>query len=134
MKFSNYKTVNITEIAELERAKKGKGYPPGCTLIALSVTKGQVEYRENSGEVDTRWAVVIPKDGNEPKYIYYSIMQAFPEYLRKWKTGINLQFDNLRYLKVGLHEKAEQQEIVDIMEMTDKKIERERERAEFFRR
>ena len=32
----------ITEVAEVERAVKGKVYPAGCTLIALSATRTRI--------------------------------------------------------------------------------------------
>ena len=41
----------ITEVAEVERAVKGKVYPAGCTLIALSATKPEPEYAPDSGEI-----------------------------------------------------------------------------------
>ena len=46
----------ITEVAEVERAVKGKVYPAGCTLIALSATKPEPEYAPDSGEIETRYA------------------------------------------------------------------------------
>lgn len=34
----------LSEIATVERAKKGKLYPKHSTIIQISATKGQIEY------------------------------------------------------------------------------------------
>lgn len=123
--FSNYRVVRLQEVAAIERAEKGKLYPEGCTLIALSATKGQVEYSEEGREIDSRWAVVIPHEGNNPKYIYHSIVRSFPEFLEKYKTGINLQIKVLDYLEIAVHQISEQNEVVKMLEIVEEKQKKE---------
>lgn len=97
----------ITEIAEVERAVKGKIYPAGCTLIALSATKPEPEYKHAGGEIDTRYAVIIPEK-IEPEYLFEAVKWALPEFLYKHRTGINLQFSELKHLKVTVVSKENQ--------------------------
>lgn len=128
MDFSNYQIVRLRDAAEVERAQKGKIYPEGCTLIALSATKGQVEYMPREGEVDSRWAVVIPHEGNIQKYIYYSIKRSFPEFSEKYITGINLQMENLNHLEIALHQIEIQREVVRMLETVEQKEKKEEQK------
>lgn len=123
--FSNYRKIRLQEVATIERAEKGKLYPEGCTLIALSATRGQVEYSAEGGEIESRWAVVVPGEGNDPKYIYHSITRSFPEFLEKYKTGINLQMEVLDFLEIALHPIREQKEIVRMLEIVEEKQKKE---------
>lgn len=116
----------LKEVAQIERAQKGKIYPAGCTLIALSAAKGDVEYLEEAGEVETRFAVVIPDSRIVlAKYLYISINQYFAEFLHKHRTGINLQFSELEYFKIGVHDMKTQKEIICSIENTNTLIEKE---------
>lgn len=128
MDFSNYRIVRLCDTAEIERAQKGKVYPEGCTLIALSATKGQVEYMPCEGEVDSRWAVVIPHEGNVGKYIYHSVSRSFPEFLEKYMTGINLQMENLNHLEIALHPIEIQREVVRMLETVEQKEKKEEQK------
>ena len=112
------KEVTITDIAEIERAKKGKIYASGCSCIALSATKGEIEYMKEDGYIDTRYAVIIPdlKKIN-PNYLYIALTHYFPEFLRKHRTGINLQFEELQFLKIRMSERNQQDEIVNLFNM-----------------
>ena len=98
----------IAEVAEVERAIKGKIYQAGCTLIALSATKPEPEYAPDSGEIDTRYAVIMPKR-IEPEYLFEAVKWALPEFLYKHRTGINLQFSELKHLKVTVVSRENQQ-------------------------
>ena len=48
MDFHDYKIVKLTDIANIERAVKGKIYPEGSIKIQLSATKGAVEFQNNA--------------------------------------------------------------------------------------
>lgn len=129
--FSNYKMVRLIDVADVERAQKGKVYPAGSILIALSATKGQVEYVDLDSEIESRWAVAVPKTGCESKYLYYSILTEFPRFIHIHKTGINLQMDELKYLRIHIHPPEIQKKIehyFSIIEQMEKKEEQEVER------
>lgn len=133
-KLNNHSKVNIFDVADIERALQGKIYPAGSTLIALSATRGQVEYMPEAGYVETRYAVVVPKVVCVPYYLFLVIQEAFPEYLSKYMTGINLQFDNLKYLEVEWHKDVEAQAYIsEMMRQADDavdKVQQEIERLE----
>lgn len=119
------KNVLLPEIAKISRAK-GEEYPIGTILIALSATKGQVEYLRKPQMVDPRWAVVSIISEDEPAYIYHNIQMAFPSFLHWAKTGINLQFEVLSELRLELHTHIPTQRfIVKMMELADEAVERE---------
>ena len=131
--FSNYKTVRLSDIADIERAKRGKVYPVGCTLIELSATSERIRYLEAEEEVDARYAVIISHYAHEPKYIYYSIQRAFPRFLHEWKTGLNLKFENLQYLSIAVHPIEVQREIVKEIRVVEQKQEKEEKQIAFFK-
>lgn len=130
---SNYTQKNITEVAELERAKKGKIYPKGCTLIQLSATKGQIVYLDKASEVDTKYAVIIPKKGILSKYLYITIEQSFPEFFHKNKSGLNLVFERLNDLEVNVHHTELQPYAVKVVSKVEEITEREIKRLEAFK-
>ena len=118
----------ISDIAQVERAKNGKIYPAGCTLVALSATKGEVEYLEEGGKVETRYAVIIPDEQVVlGRYLHCALCYIFPEFLHKHRTGINLQFDELRFLKVAVHSLEDQRKFVEELEQIDRRIKQEDE-------
>ena len=133
IRFDDYKVMYIDEIAHVERARKNKVYPEGCTLIALSATKGQAELTREPGTVGARYAVVIPKEGVLPKYLFYSIQQALPRFIHEWAAGINLQMDKLQYLQVGIHPVEVQEEVVNMFETVEEKQNKEEEALRYWR-
>lgn len=100
---NDFEVRRITEIASLERARKGRIYPARSTLIELSAIHDGVAYLEKSGEVETRYCVVIANIDCVPYYLYLSISKAFPEFMYKYGAGINLQQGELKNLKVHVH-------------------------------
>lgn len=111
----------ITEVAEVERAVKGKIYPAGCTLIALSATKPEPEYAPDSGEIDTRYAVIMPQK-IEPEYLFEAVKWALPEFLYKHRTGINLQFSELKHLKITVVSRENQKAWVSAIKKLNDQI------------
>ena len=121
----------LSEVAQIERAKKGKAYPAGCSLIALSATKGEVEYLEESGEVETRYAVIVPDTQIVlGKYLHNAICYFFPEFLYRHRTGINLQFEDLKFLKISICSLADQRRFINELEEVDRRIKQENKLVE----
>lgn len=123
--YENYETKKITDVAHLERAKKNKAYKKDCILIGLSATSGEVIYKTNDGPVETKYAVIQPCLQNNPEYLYYSILEAFPEFFHQYHTGMNLQFENLKYLKIKIHPLETQREIVKGMNFISEEVSNE---------
>lgn len=125
IKLDCYDIVQITEIGSLERAKSQKTYEAGSTLIALSATRGQLEYLSETGTVSSRYAVLTPLPKYNRKYIYISMQEAFPEFIHRVMTGINLQFENLKEMQISVHNRETQDYIVSQIEMVDAQMDME---------
>lgn len=60
--------VPITDLCEVERAKAGKPYPPGTCYVTLSAANDKVSQLLDGGEIETRYAALVPREGTEPDY------------------------------------------------------------------
>lgn len=128
LNFQNYKRVNIYDIADVERAIKGKIYPAGCTLIPLSAAISTPNrMTTEAGEIESRWAVVQPKDNVNPVYLFAIIGREYPHFKAKFMTTINLQFGQLKNLEVDYHpDKSIQNTIAETLERVEDLAEKER--------
>ena len=121
------KTVNITELANIERSS-GKNYPAGCTLIQVDATNGQVLYNAEEAEVPKKYAVVTANDKVLPKYLYHMISFQADTFFRAIQTGLNIQIESLNEMKLKIHTDLEKQaEIVrypDVIEKMEAKEEK----------
>ena len=123
MDFHDYKIVKLTDIANIERAVKGKIYPEGSIKIQLSATKGAVEFQKQCGEIETKYAVVEPTININRRYLFTAIEKVFPEFYHKYITDINLQIESLDFLEVCIHNDLETQEyIAKLAELNEKEI------------
>lgn len=129
----NQKEVNLTDVANVERSKKGKIYPAGCTLIQVSATRGQLELMQEEGIVDNKFAVIIPTkiDG---EYLFNVLQITMPNFLLKYQTGININPNVLKYLKLQIHKDITIQKfVVETMHQIDKSINRTEREVESFK-
>ena len=114
------KTVNITELANIERSS-GKVYPAGCTLIQVSATNGQVLYHAEEAEIPTKYAVVTANGKVLPKYLYHMISFRADAFFHAIQTGLNIQIDSLREMKLKIHTDLEKQaEIVKYLDVIER--------------
>lgn len=118
MTLAEYRRANIYELAEIERAVKGKIYPEGCTLIPLSAaTSTPNKLTKEKGKIETRYAVVQPHTNVNPAYLFAIIEREYPHFKEKYMTTINLQFGQLKNLEVDYHpQKQTQDRIVEMLE------------------
>lgn len=110
MRWSKWKDVKLAEVATIERAKAGKVYSNGCSLIPLSAWQIEsISFLEEPTEVSGRYAVIIPNLTKVlPRYLFMCIQESAPEFEAKYVTGINLQHDILvQYFTIRLHEDFE---------------------------
>lgn len=114
------KTVNITELANIERSS-GKVYPAGCTLIQVSATRGQVLYHAEEAEVPAKYAVVTANDKVLPKYLYHMISFQAGSFIHAIQTGMNIQIDTLNDMKLKIHTDLDKQaEIVRYLDVIER--------------
>ena len=132
--------ININKICIAERAAAGKMYKAGTCYIKLSAVDEFVGQIESIGEIESRYAALEPREGINADYLYIAISRAFPEFLRRYKTTINLQFDTLRYFELDWHDDEKQQQYVvkqiaridREIEILEQKIDNEKELKKWY--
>lgn len=129
---TEHRRVNIYEIANIERAVKGKIYPAGCTLVPLSAAKSTPnQLTMEAGEIETRYAVVQPHTNVNPIYLFAIIEREYPRFKAKYMTTINLQFGELKHLNVDYHPNKETQDkIAKMLDHVEKLAETEQRAIE----
>lgn len=111
-----YKNLKLTDVATFERAKEGKLYPKGATLIQISATNGGVEFLEEKEKVGKKYAVVIPNKDVNSKYLNIVIKRNIHHFISKYKAGLNIQINDLKHIDIQLHNKDTQDMIADHIE------------------
>lgn len=83
-----------------------------------------VSLLENDGEIETKYAAVTPKVECILYYFHVAVERAFPEFVRKFATTINIQFEALKDFRLMWHyDIAEQEKVVKIIRTLDREIE-----------
>ena len=124
----DYKNLKLIDVAKYERSKEGKAYPKGCSLIQISATNGEVGYLEKEGEVDKKYAVVIPNKDINPKYLNIVIKRNIQHFISKYQAGLNIQINGLKHINIQLHNRETQNMIaehVETMEQEEENIKKE---------
>jgi hypothetical protein len=111
----NYKKFKITEVADiLGRPKKNKMYPEGCICLQVSASKGEVLYLDTSQQVDAKYVVIQPRNVI-PFYLYLMIEKAMPEFLYKYRQGLNISAHDIKHMEVVCHTDVETQALIAMM-------------------
>lgn len=115
--------IHATEICKIERAVTGKRYNAGSCYIKLSAVDDYVGQLQQPGTIDSRYAVLEQKEEINADYMYIAICRSFPEFLRKYRTTINLQFNTLKRFEIRWHDDREiQKYIVNALKTVEKEI------------
>ena len=125
--FTSCKEIKLTDIVDIERAKKGKMYDAGCVIIQVSATDGQIYVLSEVQEVETKYAVIIPKESINGYYLKVAIERELLKFLHQNQTGMNLQMDSFKALKIKLHNRETQDYLEQILKKYDDGLEKERE-------
>lgn len=104
--------ININELCTVERAVSEKIYKAGTCYIKLSAVDDFVGQIKTDSEIESRYATIEPHEDIDTDYLYIAVDRAFPEFLRRYRTTINLQLDTLRYFELDWHDDKGQQEYV----------------------
>lgn len=124
---NNTKEVKLIDIVDIERAKKGKMYDVGCVIIQVSATDGQIYVLNEIQEIETKYAVIIPKIDVNGFYLKIAIEKELPKFLHQNQTEMNLQMDSFNVLKIKLHNRETQDYLEQILKEYDDALEKERE-------
>ena len=125
--FKNYKEVKLIDIADKKKKKKGKMYDAGYVIIQVSATDGQIYVLSEVQEVETKYAVIIPKESINGYYLKVAIERELLKFLHQNQTGMNLQMDSFKALKIKLHNRETQDYLEQILKKYDDGLEKERE-------
>ena len=111
----NYKKFKITEVADiLGRPKKNQMYPEGCICLQVSASKGELLYLDTSQQVDAKYVVIQPRNVI-PFYLYLMIEKAMPEFLYKYRQGLNISAHDIKHMEVVCHTDVETQALIAMM-------------------
>lgn len=111
----NYKKFKITEVADiLGRPKKNQMYPEGCICLQVSASKGELLYLDTSQSVDAKYVVIQPRN-IVPFYLYLMIEKAMPEFLYKYRQGLNISAHDIKHMEVVCHTDVETQALIAMM-------------------
>lgn len=121
----------LTDIANVERAKKGVTYPRGTIYIQVSATHGQIKMLKEDGEIETKYATIIPKDDIYPKYFKLAIERCVGEFTARFQSNINIQMDDFNFFEIDIHDDYETQlEIASLVDAFEEAEEAENELVE----
>lgn len=91
----------LSDIAEIERAKAKKVYPPGTIIIQMSATRGQIGMLTSSGEVMTHYAAIQFIEGFNPEYMFYYLKHTAHRHFGRVQEGLNLTLENIETIPVS---------------------------------
>ena len=111
----NYKKFKITEVADiLGRPKKNQMYPEGSICLQVSASKGELLYLDTSQQVDAKYVVIKPRNVI-PFYLYLMIEKAMPEFLYKYRQGLNISAHDIKHMEILCHTDVETQALISMM-------------------
>ena len=111
----NYKKIKITEVADiLGRPKKNQIYPEGCICLQVSASKGELLYLKEAQQVDAKYVVIQPRNVI-PYYLYLIIEKAIPEFLYKYRQGLNISAHDIKHMEILCHTDVETQALISMM-------------------
>lgn len=135
----------LTEIADVERSKKGTIYPKGTIYVQISACKKGTEHIWNilseDGTIESKYAVVRMKIPCIPEYLCVALENVTLEWMHKYVgKNINISLDLFRYLVVRYHSEVREQlevlaalkPIQDEIELIKEQIAREKETKKWF--
>ena len=114
------------DIATVERAIKGKIYKMGSVFFPLSAIGDYsiVSMLMVDGEIEPRYAVATPVVACIPAYFHIAIERAFPLFVARYATTINIQKETLKEFRLLWHfDLEEQAKVVKCFSILNKEIE-----------
>lgn len=121
----NISQLRITDICNIKRTRKGEIYEAGTVYLQVSATHGQILITDHDTELEAgKYVVFIPNRKTNTKYLQITLKMSMEEFMAKYMTGINIQVEMLRFLKIWWHNNPDDQKnIVAAVEKCDQWIE-----------
>ncbi len=103
----SYKHVKLIDIANVERANK-RIYKKGTIIIQISAARrnGQEQFilLEKDTELESKYAVIVPKVKVSPEYLVVVLELAEPKWHNKYVgNNINIQIEAFNYFELDYH-------------------------------
>ncbi len=130
MNLKNWRSVKFLSVADIERSRKNIVYPAGSIKIQLSASDGQLVYMREAGQAEDKYGVISVKDPDvlDGEYLYYILEKNLPSFLAKYQSGMNINPEIFKYLKIDIHNEIEtQRAIVKVLGKMRRELEREEE-------
>lgn len=113
----NYRERRLTDIADVVRTTKGTVYPKGTIYIQVSACSKTADnpfkLLMESSELESKYAVVLPKVDVIPEYLLEVLGTAAPKWRHRYiGTNINISMDCFKFLIVTYHRERETQQYV----------------------
>lgn len=124
MKLHERHKVKLADIASIERAKPGRTYPAGTTLIQISATNGQTRYLDEPSEAEPKYAAITPTSAKIwPRYLYFIIERELPRFRHAYQTTLNIQLEAFNHMTLDVHDDIDTQHmIVGLFAQVDERI------------
>lgn len=131
MNRNRYRSISVclTDIADVDRAQKGKIYPAGTIYVQVSATPKYTDeiwhVLKQSGELPGKYAVIIPKIELIPAYLVLALTRSTAEWQAQYiGDAINISMDLFKELKIIYHPDIQAQaKILQKISIVDKAIE-----------
>ena len=129
---NNKREVKLTDIAIVEKAKKGKIYPAGTVYIQVSAASHIVaeecfRITKESGTLEHKYAVIKPVVKCHPAYLQMALKAFSEQFMQKYVgSNINIQIESFNYFKLNWRDNYETQvRIAALFENVETQIENE---------
>lgn len=90
----------LLDVCTVERAKPGKLYKAGSTILQISATKGQVIYLAEDMEVEPKYAVCTPVDGVDGWILYNFMFSTVRDFCYTYQAGLNISMNDLKFWNI----------------------------------
>lgn len=123
--------VNLTEIADVQRANEKNIYPVGTIYIQISACRRshleQFKMLEAPQKLENKYAVIIPKIKINPRYLKIALERAAEEFMVRFVgDSINIQIDAFKNFELEIHNDLDTQDyITNFCKSMDNSIEME---------
>ena len=121
--------VSLLDIADIERAVKGKIYNSGTVYIQVSACRRagleQFFALKESQEVESKYAVILPKFPMVSEYLLEALNRCADEFMFKYVgSNINIQIETFKYFMIDWHDDLDTQRFIAAFSQTmDKALE-----------
>ena len=82
--------------------------------MQVSASKGELLYLDTSQEVAAKYVVIQPRNVI-PYYLFLMIEKAMPEFLYKYRQGLNISDHDIKHMEILCHTDVETQALISMM-------------------